>query len=424
MPKLTNSHHRPEDEGAPPAVAPPAPRKPTTATKVTPTVGISSWHVKASQPVDYEIRSCHRVFDPNRTDLLDAGGSGESRARRRFVVVDETVDRLYGAELRRYLDHHGVTYEIMVIQSGEVRKEIDVVLRFVERLDAFGIDRRREPVIVVGGGVVMDIVGLAASLYRRGTPFVRVPTTLVGLVDAGVGVKTGVNFNGHKNQLGTYSAAALTLLDRRFLSTLNRRHISNGLAEILKVGLIKDEALFDLLERYGKVVLDENFQGRSPEGEAAATAILEAAISGMLEELEPNLWEATLERSMDYGHTFSPAVEMLGLPSMLHGEAVCLDMALSTALACRRGLVDEDECARVFAVMSDLELPTWSPLHTPEVLGRALHATVRRRDGQQRLPLPVGIGKALFVNDVSDEELAAAIELQRAMALRGSMEAA
>ncbi|WP_335622506.1 sedoheptulose 7-phosphate cyclase [Amycolatopsis orientalis] len=312
----------------------------------------------------------------------------------------------------------------MVVQSGEVRKEVDMVLRLVERLDTFGIDRRREPIIVVGGGVLMDIVGLAASLYRRGTPFVRVPTTLIGLVDAGVGVKTGVNFNGHKNQLGTYAAAELTLLDRSFLSTLSRRHISNGLAEILKVGLIKDEALFGLLERHGRLVLDENFQGLSPEGDGAATAILERAISGMLEELEPNLWEETLERSMDYGHTFSPSVEMLGLPSMLHGEAVCLDMALSTALACGRGLMNEDECGRVFAVMSDLGLPTWSPLHTPEVLGRALHATVRRRDGQQRLPLPVGIGKTLFVNDVRTGELASAIALQREMALRGSLEAA
>ncbi|MCG8928226.1 sedoheptulose 7-phosphate cyclase [Lentzea sp. CC55] len=326
--------------------------------------------------------------------------------------------------MRQYFEHHGVTCEIMVVQAGEVRKEIDVVLRFVERLDAFGIDRRREPVIVVGGGVVMDIVGLAASLYRRGTPFIRVPTTLVGLVDAGVGVKTGVNFNGHKNQLGTYSAATLTLLDRGFLATLSRRHISNGLAEILKVGLIKDEALFGLLERHGRLVLDENFQGRSPEGADAATAILEAAITGMLEELEPNLWEETLERSMDYGHTFSPAVEMLGLPAMLHGEAVCLDMALSTVLAHRRGLVSEDECRRVFSVMSDLELPTWSPLHTPEVLGHALHATVRRRDGQQRLPLPVGIGNTVFVNDVSDEELVAAIELQRDMAAGSSAEVA
>ena len=413
-----------KDGSALEVVASPALRKPSTPTSVAPGAQEPSWHVKASQPVNYEVRLCQGVFDPNRTDLLDAGRPDGNRTHRRFVVVDETVDRLYGTAMRQYFEHHGVTCEIMVVQAGEVRKEIDVVLRFVERLDAFGIDRRREPVIVVGGGVVMDIVGLAASLYRRGTPFIRVPTTLVGLVDAGVGVKTGVNFNGHKNQLGTYSAATLTLLDRGFLATLSRRHISNGLAEILKVGLIKDEALFGLLERYGRLVLDENFQGTSPEGADAATAILEAAITGMLEELEPNLWEETLERSMDYGHTFSPAVEMLGLPAMLHGEAVCLDMALSTVLAHRRGLVSENECRRVFSVMSDLELPTWSPLHTPEVLGHALHATVRRRDGQQRLPLPVGIGNTVFVNDVSDEELVAAIEIQREMATTSSAEVA
>ncbi|QKV74055.1 sedoheptulose 7-phosphate cyclase [Amycolatopsis sp. Hca4] len=380
----------------------------------------SSWRVAASQTVGYEVRFCRDVFAPDRTDLLEAGASPESRTSRRFVVVDERIDELFGTRIRQYFDHHGITHEIMTIRSGEAHKELDVVLRLLERLEKFGVDRRREPVIVVGGGVAMDVVGLAASLYRRGTPFVRVPTTLVGLVDAGVGVKTGVNFNGHKNQLGTYAAATLTLLDPSFLATLGRRHLSNGLAEILKVGLIKDAALFAHLERHGRLMLDEKFQGTSPDGRRAAATILDAAITGMLAELEPNLWERTLERSMDFGHSFSPTIEMLGLPSMLHGEAVCLDMALSTVLAWQRGLLAAEDCERVFSVMSALELPAWSPLHTPEALARAMRATVRRRDGRQRMPLPAGIGHCLFVDDVTEEELTAAAETQRAWALDAS----
>jgi 3-dehydroquinate synthase len=130
----------------------------------------------------------------------------------------------------------------------------------------------------------------------------------------------------------------------------------------------------------------------------------------MLEELQPNLWETGLERLVDYGHSFSPAIEMAGLPDLLHGEAVCIDMALTTHIAHRRGLVSDIELSRVMNVMRLLELPVHHTSCTPELLVRALVDTTRHRDGLQRLPLPVGIGGATFVNDVSADELAVAAE--------------
>ncbi|POM23627.1 3-dehydroquinate synthase [Actinomadura rubteroloni] len=370
-----------------------------------------SWRVRAQQLVSYEVRFRDHVFRPDRADVLEIGSG-----RRRFVVVDHAVDLLHGAGIRAYFDHHDVESTIMTVRADESAKDFGTAARIVEALDAFGLARRREPVIVVGGGVLTDIVGLVASLYRRGTPFVRVPTTLVGLVDAGVGVKTGVNFNGHKNRLGTYAPAALTLLDRFFLATLARRHVSNGIAEILKLGLIKDVRLFDLLERHGPRLLDEKFQGVTPVGDQAAVAVLHAATAGMLEELEPNLWETELERSVDYGHTFSPTIEMRALPSLLHGEAVCVDMALTTVVAHHRGLLTEHQRDRVFAVMTALELPTWHPLLEPDVLAGALQDTVRHRDGRQRVPLPVGIGGVTFVNDITQTELETAAAVQRTLA--------
>jgi 3-dehydroquinate synthetase len=370
-----------------------------------------SWRVRAQQLVSYEVRIREHVFRPDRTDVLEIGSG-----RRRFVVVDHAVDLLHGAGIRAYFDHHGVESTVLTVRADESAKDFGTAARIVEALDAFGLARRREPLIVVGGGVLTDIVGLVASLYRRGTPFVRVPTTLVGLVDAGVGAKTGVNFNGHKNRLGTYAPAALTLLDRFFLATLARRHVSNGIAEILKLALIKDARLFDLLEQHGRRLLDEKFQGVTPAGDRAAMAVLHAATKGMLEELEPNLWETELERSVDYGHTFSPTIEMRALPSLLHGEAVCVDMALTTVVAHHRGLLTEHQRDRVFAVMSALELPTWHPLLEPDILAGALQDTVRHRDGQQRVPLPVGIGDVTFVNDITQAELETAAAVQRTLA--------
>ncbi len=370
------------------------------------------WLIRSEKQVGYEIRMRDGVFRPECTDLLE-GAPVPGGVLRRFVVMDANVDRLHGDRVRAYFDRHGVECSITVVEADETVKDFETASRIVREIDAFGIARRREPLIVIGGGVLMDIVGLVASLYRRGAPFLRVPTTLIGLVDAGVGVKTGINFNGHKNRLGTYAPADLTLLDRHFLSTLDRRHVGNGLAEILKIALIKDHALFDQLERYGPTLLDEKFQGTTAAGERAAKSVLRAAIHGMLEELQPNLWEARLERCVDYGHTFSPTIEMRALPELLHGEAVCVDMALTTVIARTRGLLSETECERIFAVMNALELPSWHPILEPGVLAQALRDTVRHRDGLQRLPLPVGIGDVAFVNDVTVEEIESALILQQ-----------
>ncbi|MFD0569289.1 hypothetical protein ACFQ0T_08425 [Kitasatospora gansuensis] len=133
----------------------------------------------------------------------------------------------------------------------------------------------------------------------------------------------------------------------------------------------------------------------------------------MLQELQPNLWEHRLERSMDYGHSFSPTVEMRALPELLHGEAVCLDMALTTVLAQRRGLVETAERDRILGLMRRLQLPVRHPLLEPETLADALTDTIRHRDGRQRFPLPVGIGDGCFADDLTAAEIGrAATELE------------
>jgi 3-dehydroquinate synthase len=130
----------------------------------------------------------------------------------------------------------------------------------------------------------------------------------------------------------------------------------------------------------------------------------------MLEELQPNLWEAELERCVDFGHSFSPTIEMRALPSLLHGEAVSLDMALTTAISLRRGYLADDEATRIYRTMADLGLPLWDPiLESRGLLLQALADTIRHRDGKQRIPLVTGIGRYEFANDITDEEIRSAI---------------
>jgi 3-dehydroquinate synthase len=366
-----------------------------------------NWLVQAANPVSYEVRMVDGLLDPARPDLARAGTT-ELTDERRFIVLDKQVERHYGDQLRAYLKAHDLDPYLCTLPAEERNKTMDSVSHVVHELDAFGISRRHDPIIAIGGGVLLDIVGFAASLYRRSTPYVRIPTTLIGIVDAGVGVKTGVNFGSHKNRLGSYFAPALALLDKSFLATLDERHISNGLAEILKIALVKDERLFGLLERHGGALVAARMQPGSAEGDVGQE-VLERAVHGMLEELQPNLWESDLQRLVDYGHTFSPTIEMRALPDLLHGEAVGIDMALTTAIAHRRGLVDETEQRRIGAVMRGLKLPQHHPVCEVGSLADALEDTVRHRDGLQRLPLPVGIGSARFVNDVTVDEIERAV---------------
>jgi 2-epi-5-epi-valiolone synthase len=363
-----------------------------------------TWALQAVQELTYQVRLTADVLDPDNPVLIRAGASHWEERPRRVVVVDTAVAALYGDEIDNYFTAHNAEYHFLPLDSTEDRKRMYAVHKVIDELARFGVDRRREPLIAIGGGVLMDVAAFAASVYRRSTPYVRVPTTLIGLVDAGVGAKTGVNHGPHKNRVGTYFPACETLCDRAFLATLDRRHVVNGMAEILKIALVKDARLFTLLEEFGVALIQDRFQGRDED--KAAAEVLYRAIDGMLEELAPNLWEHQLERVVDYGHGISPALEMRALPELLHGEAVNIDMALTTMLGVRRGLVSAADADRILALMRSLELPIAHPLCEPELFADALADVVRHRDGRQRLPLPVGIGDACFVNDVSVAELA------------------
>ena len=167
--------------------------------------------------------------------------------------------------------------------------------------------RRREPFLAIGGGVLLDIAGMAASLYRRGVPFVRVPTTLLSIVDASVGVKNGVDYccavmdETYKNRVGSFYAPSSCLLDNSFIATQDARNVSNGFGEILKLALVRSPDLFELLETHGSALVESRFAATPSVPSGVSDRIIDLSIQIMLEELGPNLWEKKLERCVDYG---------------------------------------------------------------------------------------------------------------------------
>ncbi len=192
--------------------------------------------------------------------------------------------------------------------------------------------------------------------------------------------------------------------NQSFLRTLPRRHILNGVCEVIKLAVIKDAGLFHLLETYGAESVDVHFQ--NDEG----GTILDRAIEGMLQELEPNLFEEDLERTVDFGHTFSYGLETRHESDLLHGEAVLLDICLSILIAKSRNLLTDEETTRIFQLIERLGITLDISILDPHQLWQSLEERTYHRNGLQRVPMPQGIGGCIFLNDINFNEIEHAIK--------------
>ena len=363
--------------------------------------GITRWRVSYQRPIEYDLIDAPHLFHPQNKALLSVGKVENGR---RFVVVDDNVASYYGDQIHAYFAHHRIDARIITFPGGEENKTVDAYLGILYELDSFPIHRRDEPIIAIGGGVLTDVVGFIASSYRRSVPHIKVPTTLMGYVDASVGIKTGINFNGHKNRLGGFEPPLRVLLDRTFLKTLPRRHLLNGVCEIIKLAIIKDAELFRQLERHGAESVAAGFQN------AAGVDILGRAISGLLEELGPNLFEENLSRKVDFGHTFSYGFETRDEAHLLHGEAVLLDIAVSTLIARKRNLLSEQDTVRIFRLVDRLGIVLDTSILETGLMWQSLLERVEHRNGMQRVPMPNSLGDCIFVNDITPQEIEASIK--------------
>jgi 3-dehydroquinate synthetase len=374
--------------------------------------GLGSWTLKTHLPVTFSIKNSPGLFSVGNRDLLQHGSQGASA--RRMVVIDRNICQYYLEGVIEYFEAHDVICHVVVIDATEDRKDLETLLSILREMEQFGVLRRDEPLIAVGGGVLLDLVGMAAGLYRRGVPYIRVPTTLVGLIDASVGAKTGINFENRRNRLGSYYPPIAAYLDRSFLKTLPEIEISSGLGEILKMAVIKDRLLFQMLERNGQDLLGSKFMDSS-----VADDVINRSVQGMLDELEPNLWETDLKRIVDFGHSFSPIIEMRSISdpdvaSLTHGQAVALDVIFSSIISSRRGLLSHEDLLRIVRTARETLLPTGHELfYSPLIVLEALKDTMKHRNGDQNLPVPKALGDAIFINDLSFEEIKAASEDMR-----------
>jgi demethyl-4-deoxygadusol synthase len=373
-----------------------------------------AFHVEGYEKIEYDLIYVDGVFALDNYELADS----YRPYGRVMMVVDETVFGLYGDQIRSYFEQHDIALTVMPVQIRETAKSLETFERIIAAFNDFGLVRT-EPVLVVGGGLITDVAGFACASYRRNTPYIRIPTTLIGLIDASVSIKVAVNHGKHKNRLGAYHASQKVLLDFSFLKTLPEDQVRNGMAELIKISVVGNTEIFELLEQHGPDLLRTRFGhlDGSPELRSVGERLTHQAIATMLELEAPNLHEINLDRVIAFGHTWSPTLELTPADPFFHGHAINIDMALSTTLAEQRGHLSVDERDRILGVMSDLGLALDSEHLTPELLDAATTAILRTRDGVLRAAVPAPIGECLFLNDVTVDELAETLVLHRKLCL-------
>jgi 3-dehydroquinate synthetase len=375
----------------------------------------SAFHIQAYEKIDYSLVYVNGAFEIGNTEIADSYRS----LGRCLMVIDDKILELHGERMRAYFEHHGIELTVFPVAIRETAKTLRTVERIVDAFSEFGL-LRTEPVLVVGGGLTTDVAGFACASYRRSTNYIRIPTTLIGLIDASVSIKVGVNHGKSKNRLGAYHASQKVILDFSFLKTLPTDQVRNGMAELIKISTVANSGIFELLEKYGEDLLLTRFGhlDGTPELQDIAQRITYGAIETMLRLEVPNLHELDLDRVIAFGHTWSPVLELTPEVPFFHGQAINIDMAFSTTLAEQRGYISASERDRIFWLMSRLGLALNSPHLTSALLREGTDAIMRTRDGLLRAAVPRPIGTCFFINDLTDAELDDMLAVHTAVSAR------
>ncbi|KXJ88891.1 hypothetical protein Micbo1qcDRAFT_177925 [Microdochium bolleyi] len=357
----------------------------------------------AFEKVQYHVAAVSDLLKASNKMLIDGycqPASAKSPKRKILVVVEAHLGTSLSQAVDNYFAHYADKIDSFRLLSMHVSghdKDMGSVQRILDAAIAMGMSRT-DLFLVIGGGTLMDAVGFAAAMYKGGTPYLRVPTTLVGMIDAGIGVKVGVNFGTHKNFIGRYYAPVACLNDAAtFLPTLSRREYACGLAEALKMACMTSPRLFDVIEAHQQ---DLGLNAQSHE-------MILLAIRTMLEELQPNIYEHSLVRLVDFGHEFGHIIESLARFLVPHGECVAMGMAISSYLAYLKGRLSRQALERILDCTLSLGLPIWSAESgccDAEVLWAKISAEgIEHKDGMLYLAVPEGaIGQGGFIDDIVD----------------------
>ncbi len=369
-------------------------------------------------PFDYPVYFSRDVLAADDRDLLDAVTRKEPERRHRLlVVIDDGVVRAWPdliARLTAYVGRHPRQLTLasapIVVAGGErVKNDHADLAALQSRLHALAIDRQ-SVVVAIGGGAVLDMAGYAAATVHRGVRVVRLPTTVLAQTDSGVSVKNGVNAFGSKNFLGTFAPPFAVVNDRRFLGTLAKRDTIAGMAEAVKVALVRDAEFFGWLESNAGSLAEGRLDDVATLIERSARLHL-AHIAG-----SGDPFELGSARPLDFGHWAAHKLEMLTEHRLRHGEAVAVGMAVDACYAAEVGMLPVAARDRILALLDALGLPIFDaalrfcgPGERPRIL-EGLAEFREHLGGELTVTLLSDLGRGVEVHEMRDDVILRAID--------------
>ncbi len=319
------------------------------------------------------------------------------------VITNPTVGDLYLALVIESLKKAGFDAVTIEIPDGEEYKNLTQVSLIYDRLLEARIERD-SAIVALGGGVIGDISGFVAATILRGVPFVQVPTTLLAFVDSSIGGKTGVNHRLGKNLIGAFYQPRAVIIDPDVLSTLDKRELCAGLAEVVKYGVIRDDGFFKFIEDNAGALTNPPSASGGADGEPLVEVIKRSCVA-KAEVVMKDERESGLRSILNFGHTFAHAIEALtGYKEFRHGEAVSIGMVMAARLSHVLGLTSMDVAVRLEKLLKRLSLPIKPPGFSPYEYVEAMKLDKKVKTGKIRFVLVEDLGRVIL-REVPEKKL-------------------
>jgi len=320
-----------------------------------------------------------------------------------FIISNNKISRLYGAKLKKALKTVNISCHFLNVKDSERSKSISEYIRVVNRLSALDT-KKRLFLIAFGGGVVGDLTGFIASTYKRGVPYIQVPTTLLGQVDSAIGGKTAIDLPSGKNLVGAFYQPRLVYSNISLLNSLPKRQIKAGLAEVVKYGVITDAPLFKFMEKNSLGVLNLN--------KKALIHIITACSKIKAKIVENDERETRgLRTILNFGHTIGHALEAASrYANINHGEAVSIGMVGACFLALDMRLISEKDFERIRTLLKQLGLPVGCRNIELKAVLKAFYHDKKFINGKIRMVIPTRISHTIVAENISLKAVKIAIK--------------
>ncbi len=359
-------------------------------------LGSYSYHIIIGSGILNQIGTLMDKFVPG----FERNSSAPHKA---LIISDENVSKLFGDTVSDAFSENGFEVKLVTFTPGEDQKNLKTAEKLFEHFFDFKMDRK-SLVVALGGGVVGDLAGFAASTFMRGLPYIQIPTTLLAQVDSSVGGKTGVNHPRGKNMIGSFYQPKAVFIDTDTLTLLPKEELIAGIVEVVKYGVIRLKPFFEYIENNLSNILSLD--------KDALEHIVYNSCKTKAEVVEEDEKEGGIRAILNYGHTVGHAIEALtGYKKYRHGEAVAIGMVYACKIACEMGMLDKGVIDKHVALFEKLGLDTSVEGFDPSEIVKKLYQDKKTVGGKLRFVLPEDIGTVVVSDKVTDEIVCKALNV-------------